>query len=58
MLLKEIGEEKHLEHCKDNEQFDKDDGPKRLAKRHRAKTIVIQMEYLAKDVVFSHANCS
>jgi hypothetical protein len=55
--LQEIWKEKQLENHKDDKQFDKDDGPKRLAQRHRAKSIVIQMEYFIEKVVFTHTNC-
>lgn len=41
-----VGEEEEFEHQKDDHKFDEDDGPKGLAKGHRPKSIIIEMEYL------------
>ena len=58
MRLQEIGKEKQLENHEDDEQFDENDDPKRLAKRHRSESIVIQMKHFIEKAVLSHANCS
>lgn len=57
MRFQKIREEKELKHHEDNKQFDENDDPKRLTKRHRAEPIVIQMEHLAEKVVLTHADC-
>jgi hypothetical protein len=57
MRFQKIREEKELKHYEDNKQFDENDDPKRLTKRHRAEPIVIQMEHLTEKVVLTHADC-
>jgi hypothetical protein len=57
MRFQKIREEKELKHHEDNKQFDENDDPKRLTKRHRAEPIVIQMEHLTEKVVLTHADC-
>ena len=54
MLLEEIGEEKYLEHHKDDEQLDEDDGPQRLAQAHVPETIDVEVVDPIEKVVLSH----
>ena len=54
MLFQEVGEEKQLQDHKDYEQFDKDNGPQRLAEAHRAETIVIEVKGSVQKTVLLH----
>ena len=54
MLLEEVREEEQLENCEDDEQFNEDDGPKRLAETHGAEPVVIQVESPIKETVRGH----
>ena len=54
MLFEEVGEEKHLQHSKDDKQLDEDDGPERFAQFHRPESIVIQIEDFLEKVVLCH----
>jgi hypothetical protein len=54
MLFQEVGEEKHLEHCKDNKQFYQNNRPKRLAKAHIPETVVIEVKDPVKVSVSIH----
>ena len=51
----EVGEEEDAEHNEDDEEFDEYDGPKRLAQRHAAKTVGIEMIDARKDIGRGHA---
>ena len=54
MFLQEVGEEEHFEDGEDNEKFDEDNGPQRLAEAHRAETIVIEVKGSVQETVLLH----
>ena len=54
VLLEEVGEKEYLENDKDNEQFNQDNRPQRLAEVHIPKTVVIEVEDPVKESLFVH----
>ena len=54
MLLEEIGEEKDLEHHKDDEQLDEYDGPQRPAQAHVPETVGVEVVDTIEKVVLPH----
>ena len=54
MLLEEVGEEENLENDKDNEQFNQDNRPQRLAEVHIPETVVIEVEDPVKESLLVH----
>ena len=57
MLLEEVGEEENLENDKDNEQFNQDNRPQRLAEVHIPETVVIEVEDPVKESLLVHRRC-
>jgi len=49
-----VGEEKQLEDKEDDDELDEDDEPERLAQRHVAETVIIEVEYPVYEPVFLH----
>ena len=49
--VQEVREEQHLDDDKEDEQFDANDEPQRLAHSHTAETIVIQVEHPPPETV-------
>jgi hypothetical protein len=54
MLPDIVGEEKQLEHGKNNKKLDEDDSPKRPPQCHTAEAIIIQMVNLIEKTIFAH----
>lgn len=54
MLLEEVGEEENLENDKDNEQFNQDNRPQRLAQAHMPEAVVIKVKGPIEKPVFVH----
>ena len=54
MLSDEIGEKEDFEDDEDDEQLDGDDEPERAPQRHVAETIIVEMERLMPETVWTH----
>jgi len=54
VLADVVGEEKELQHGKDDEQLDEDDGPEGAPQRHAAESVIVEMECFVEEVVLFH----
>jgi hypothetical protein len=54
MTTEEIGEEEDFQHHKNDEEFDQNNGPKRLPQRHATEAIVIEMERTVPETLLGH----
>lgn len=54
MCAQEVGEEKHLQHHKNDEQLHQNHEPERTPQRHVSESVVIEVPCFAKKVVVVH----
>ena len=54
VLLQEVGKEEHLQHDKNDEQFDEDDRPQHFPQRHAAETIIVEVECPMPKAILLH----
>ena len=52
--FQEIREKEEFQHHENDEEFDEDDRPERLAQSHVAETIVVKIENPIQETVFLH----